>query len=146
MVSRLAEAGADALELNVYRVIADTDETSSSVENDILTLIDAIRTHISIPLAVKIGPFFSALPSFVQRVVDAGADGVVLFNRFYQPDIDLDELMISPTLDLSTSADLRLPLRWTALLSGRIRTDFALQAAYKTPTTQSRPRWLVPAR
>jgi dihydroorotate dehydrogenase (fumarate) len=124
--SRLAEAGADALELNVYRVIADTDESSSSVENDILSLITTVRTHVAVPLAVKIGPFFSALPAFIQRIVDVGADGVVLFNRFYQPDIDLDELIISPTLDLSTSADLRLPLRWTALLSARIHTDFAL--------------------
>ncbi len=131
--ARLAHAGVDAIELNVYRVLADFDESSSSVEAEILTLVSAVRAQIAIPLAVKISPFISALPSFVHRLVDAGVDGVVLFNRFYQPDIDLEELLVAPTLDLSTSADLRLPLRWTALLYGRTRADLALSGGVHEP-------------
>ena len=130
---QLVDAGADALELNVYRIAADPHETSGSVEDEIIALVEAVRSQVHIPLAVKIGPFFSALPFFVRRLVGAGANGIVLFNRFYQPDIDLEELEVHPSLDLSTSADLRLPLRWTALLSGTVDTDLALSGGVHEP-------------
>ncbi len=131
--AQLADAGADALELNVYGVAADLDDTSASVESAILALVVAVRAAVSIPMAVKIGPYFSALGSMLRRLVDAGADGVVLFNRFYQPDIDLASLEVSPSLDLSTSTDLRLPLRWTALLSGRVQADIAVSGGVHEP-------------
>lgn len=130
---QLVDAGADALELNVYRIAADPHETSGSVEDEIIALVEAVRSQVHIPLAVKIGPFFSALPFFVRRLVGAGANGIVLFNRFYQPDIDLEELEVHPSLDLSTSADLRLPLRWTALLRGTVDADLALSGGVHTP-------------
>lgn len=130
---QLGDAGADALELNVYRVAADVNDTAQSVEDSILALVEAVRARVAVPMAVKIGPYFSALPSFVQRLVSAGANGVVLFNRFYQPDIDLDFLEVRPSLDLSISADLRLPLRWTALLSGRVDADLAVSGGVHEP-------------
>lgn len=131
--SELGDAGADALELNVYRVAADLDDTAESVEESILDLVGAVRARVTVPLAVKIGPYFSALPSFARRLTDVGADGLVLFNRFYQPDIDLDTLSVRPSLDLSTSADLRLPLRWTALLSGNLTADLAVSGGVHEP-------------
>jgi dihydroorotate dehydrogenase (fumarate) len=124
----LIDAGADALELNVYRVIADPMSSARTVEETILSLVSAVRSEVSKPLSVKIGPFFTALPSFVHRLVSSGADGIVLFNRFYQPDIDLDAMVVKPSLDLSTSHDLRLPLRWTALLSANTNANIALSS------------------
>lgn len=131
--TELGDAGADAVELNVYRVAADRHDTAASVEDAILALVDAIKARVTVPVAVKIGPYFTALPAFVRRLVDAGASGIVLFNRFYQPDIDLDALEVHPSLDLSTSADLRLPLRWTALLSGDAGADLALSGGVHEP-------------
>ncbi len=101
---RLQEAGADALELNVYFLAADPDETADDVEMRYVKLVEAVRGEISIPLAVKIGPFFSSIGHMAHRLVASGADGLVLFNRFMQPDIDLEELRIDPILHLSTSA------------------------------------------
>ena len=132
--AQLVDAGADALELNVYRVVADPRATAQQVEDSIVTLVESVRAQVMGPLAVKIGPYFSALPSFVRRLVDAGATGVVLFNRFYQPDIDLEELEVRASLDLSTSADLRLPLRWTALLTGHVDADIALSGGVHQAT------------
>lgn len=132
--AELDAAGADALELNVYRVSADPNDTAQSVEESILAVVAAVRSEVAVPLAVKIGPYFSALPAFVRRLIDAGANGLVLFNRFYQPDIDLDTLEVRPSLDLSTSADLRLPLRWTALLSANAATDLAVSGGVHEPT------------
>ncbi len=132
--AQLVGAGADALELNVYRVVADPSANAQTVEDAILTLVESVRAQIMVPLAVKLGPYFTALPSFVHRLVDAGANGIVLFNRFYQPDIDLEELEVRASLDLSTSADLRLPLRWTALLSGTIDADVALSGGVQEST------------
>ncbi|MFO8035427.1 MAG: dihydroorotate dehydrogenase-like protein [Anaerolineales bacterium] len=123
---KIEAAGADALELNLYNVVTDVNLTSAELEDTYIELVEDIREGIEIPLAVKLSPFFTALPNFVQRLADAGADGVVLFNRFYQPDFDLEELEITPTLTLSDSDELRLPLRWIALLYGRVEIDFAL--------------------
>lgn len=123
---KIEEAGADALELNLYNVVTDLKQTSTELEDAYITLVRDLRDQLTIPLAVKLSPFFTALPNFIQRLAEAGVDGVVLFNRFYQPDFDLEELEISPTLTLSTSEEMRLPLRWIALMYGRIEIDFAL--------------------
>lgn len=130
---QLVDGGADALELNVYRVVSDLGTSAAEVEDGILSLVEDVRGRVRVPLAVKLGPSFTALGSFVQRLVSAGVDGVVLFNRFYQPDIDLRELEVFPSLSLSTSAELRLPLRWTALLSGRIGADIGLSGGVHEP-------------
>jgi len=130
--SELVDAGADALELNVYGVGANPDDTATSLEVELLRLVRAVRDEISVPLAVKISPFFTAVSHFVGQVAAAGADGVVCFNRFYQPDLDLESLDVTPTLDLSTSAELRLPLRWVALLSDRVACSLALSTGVHT--------------
>jgi dihydroorotate dehydrogenase (fumarate) len=123
---RIEEAGADALELNMYYIATDTDMTSSDIEDAQVELVAEVKSAIKIPLAIKISPFVTSIPNFAKRLVEAGADGLVLFNRFYQPDFDLDELEIVHSLDLSTSSDLRLPLRWISILHGKLNTDFAL--------------------
>ncbi len=128
----IEKAGAEALELNIYNVPTDFDLTSQSLENDYVTLVQDIRASIGIPIAVKLSPFFTALPNFARRLVEAGANGLVLFNRFYQPDFDLEELEVVPNLVLSTSQELRLPLRWIAILYGRVKADFALTSGTHT--------------
>ena len=112
----IQDAGADALELNLYRVAADPARTAADIESDDLALIAAVRAAISIPLAVKLSPYYSSMANVARHAIAAGADGLVLFNRFYQPDLDLDTLDVVPRLDLSHPADLRLPLRWIAIL------------------------------
>lgn len=123
--SRIQDAGADALELNIYFLPTDPDTTSGEVEARYVDLVAAVRSEISIPLAVKIGPYFTALPNVARRLVEAGADGLVLFNRFMQPDIDLDTLRVSPRLVLSSPDEMRLTLRWIALLHGRTPASLA---------------------
>ncbi len=123
---KIQDAGADALELNLYYLPTDPGLNSTELEDTYVQLVGDIRAQIDIPIAVKLSPFFTALPHTARRLVDAGADGLVLFNRFYQPDFDLDELEVVPNLVLSTSHDLRLPLRWIAILYGKVETDFAL--------------------
>ena len=123
--SRLEEEGADAVELNVYFVAADVNETAQHVETRYLEIVEAVRAAVSLPLAVKVGPYFSSLANMASRLVDAGADGLVLFNRFYQPDIDLEELEVVPNLQLSHQAEMRLPLRWVAILYNRISASLA---------------------
>jgi dihydroorotate dehydrogenase (fumarate) len=131
--ARLLElAGADAIELNLYGVAADINVTGREVEDDQAELVALVKASLSIPLAVKIGPHYSALGHQAARLVDAGADGLVLFNRFYQPDIDPRTRKVSPALELSTSAELRLPLRWTAILSGRIESSLAVTTGVHT--------------
>ena len=112
----LAQAGADAIELNLYHVAADPDRSGADVEDEKLAVVAAVRSAIGIPLAVKLSPYFSSTAHFARRVVEAGADGLVLFNRFYQPDVDLDALDVVPRLELSSPWELRLPLRWIAIL------------------------------
>ena len=124
--ARLCEqAGADALELNVYAVETDPNISAAEVENRTLGLVREVRSAVSIPLAVKVGPFYSAFAHMASQLHEAGADGLVLFNRFLQPDIDLETLEISPWLELSTAAELRLPLRWIAILRGRVPVSLA---------------------
>jgi dihydroorotate dehydrogenase (fumarate) len=119
--ARLIErAGADALELNVYFIPADPELSSAGVENRYVDLVRAVRSAATIPLAVKIHPFFSAPIAMARKLAEAGADGLVLFNRFLQPRIDLATLSVRPSMELSTPAEVRLPLRWTAILRGRV--------------------------
>ena len=129
---QIQEAGADALELNLYFIPTDINLTGQELEKAQVELVAEVKSAISIPLAVKLSPFVTALPNFVRKIVDTGANGLVLFNRFYQPDFDLDELEIVHSLDLSTSADLRMPLRWVSILYGKVNTDFALTSGVHT--------------
>ncbi|OGO62405.1 MAG: dihydroorotate dehydrogenase [Chloroflexi bacterium RBG_19FT_COMBO_49_13] len=130
---KIQDAGADALELNLYYLPADVNLTSTQLEDNYLKLVSDIRAAIKIPLAVKLAPFFTALPNFAKRLTEAGADGLVLFNRFYQPDLDLENLEVVPNLVLSNSDELRLPLRWIAILYGKVEADFALTSGVHTP-------------
>lgn len=128
----LAEAGADALELNVYRIAADPTKDAAAVEQETLKVVEQVVAAAGIPVAVKLSPYWSALANFTHQLVDAGASGVVLFNRFYQPDINLDTLTLGPRLVLSTSDELRLPLRWVALLHGRLDASIAITTGVHT--------------
>ena len=131
---KIEEAGADALELNTYYLPTDLDVSSAELEDVYVGLVNEVRSIIKIPLALKLSPFFTALPHVARRFVEAGADALVLFNRFYQPDLDCETLEVVPDVDLSTSHDLRLPLRWIAILYGRIEADFALTSGVHTST------------
>lgn len=122
---QLQDAGADAIELNLYRVAADPDTSGSEVEREQLDLVSAVRSAVTVPLAVKVGPYYSSFSHLAHQFVDAGADALVLFNRFYQPDVSPQTREVVPALELSTSSEGRLPLRWIGLLHGRIRADLA---------------------
>lgn len=130
----IQNAGADALELNLYYIPIDPAITAQELEDSQVDLVADIKSSIKIPLAVKLSPFYTSLPQFAHRLTEAGADGLVLFNRFYQPDFDLEELKIAHTLELSTSSDLRLPLRWISILHGSLDVDFALTSGIHTAT------------
>jgi dihydroorotate dehydrogenase (fumarate) len=122
----IERAGADALELNVYHLPTDPARTGAEVERGYLDLVHTVRRNIAIPLAVKLPHFFSAIANVARELAHAGADGLVLFNRFYQPDFDLERLEVVPNLNLSTPAELRLRLRWVAILYGHVQTDLAI--------------------
>lgn len=122
---RIEQAGADGLELNLYEVPADIDTTSEEVEERYVEVVRHVHDVVTFPLAVKIGPHFTALAQMARRLARAGAAGLVLFNRFYQPDIDLEELDVRPNVLLSTPQAMRLPLRWIAILYGRIQANLA---------------------
>jgi dihydroorotate dehydrogenase (fumarate) len=130
----MQEAGADAVELNLYYLPADPELTAVELENTYLELISDIRSAVTIPLAVKLNPFTTALPNFAKHCADAGANGLVLFNRFYQPDFDLENLEVVHSLVLSTSDELRLPLRWISILYGKVNADLALTSGVHTAT------------
>jgi dihydroorotate dehydrogenase (fumarate) len=128
----IEEAGADALELNIYYIPTNTELSGIEVEKLYLDILSAVRKAVTIPIAVKLAPFFSSIPNMASRLSDAGADALVLFNRFYQPDFDLENLEVAPRLVLSGSDDLRLPLRWVAILYGRLTADFAITSGIHT--------------
>ncbi len=128
----IEEAGADALELNIYYIPTDPRLTGAHVEARYLDVLRAVRQHVTIPLAVKLSPYFSAMANMAQRLAEAGADALVLFNRFYQPDFDLEALEVTPGLVLSNSYEMRLPLRWVALLYGRVAVDLAVTSGVHT--------------
>ncbi|MEO8571843.1 MAG: dihydroorotate dehydrogenase-like protein [Chloroflexota bacterium] len=125
---RIQDAGADALELNIYRIAADPSASGVDIENADLDLIAAVRAAVTIPLAVKLSPFYSSVANFAGRVIERGANGLVLFNRFYQPDLDLDTLDVVNRVDLSRPWDLRLPLRWIAILRPQVGAPVGLAA------------------
>lgn len=127
------EAGAAAIELNVYYVATDPKMTGAEVEQRYVQVLEQVKAHVTIPVAVKIGPFFSSLPHLATQLDAAGADGLVLFNRFYQPDLDIEALEVAPRLVLSTSDEMRLPLRWIAILYGHVRASLALTTGIHTP-------------
>ena len=122
----IEDAGADALELNVYYLPTDVELKGAEVENIYLDLLRQVKSSVSIPIAMKLSPFFSSTANMAKRLVEEGANGLVLFNRFYQPDLNLETLEVAPRLVLSNSNELRLPLRWVAILYGRLLTDFAI--------------------
>ena len=128
----IQEAGADALELNIYHVATDPTMSGEDVERLYLDVLRDVREMVTIPLAVKLSPYFSSMAHMAQRLARSGADGLVLFNRFYQPDFDLESLEVGPHLVLSDSDELRLPLRWIAILYGRVQADFALTSGVHT--------------
>ena len=123
--ARSQKAGADALELNIYSIPTDPNLTAEEIETGYLTIIASIKAQVKIPVAVKLSPFFTNLSHFVRRLDEQRVDGLVLFNRFYQPDIDLDAREVTPTINLSAPGEMRLPLRWIAMLHGRIRASLA---------------------
>jgi dihydroorotate dehydrogenase (fumarate) len=122
----MQEAGADALELNVYYIPTDAKETTTEVEKRTLDIVKAVKAEVKIPVAVKLSPFFSALAHFAVELEAAGADGLVLFNRFFQPDINVEELVAEPSLQLSGPGDLLLRLRWLAVLHGHVKGSLAV--------------------
>jgi dihydroorotate dehydrogenase (fumarate) len=129
----LEEAGADALELNVYYVSTSPGLSATDVERRYLDLVEAVRAAVRVPLAVKLSPYFSALANLARRLVEAGADGLVLFNRFYQPDLDVELLDVAHGIELSSPAELRLPLRWVAILHGHLgRASLAASSGVHT--------------
>ena len=123
---KMQEAGADALELNTYYLAADMNQTSSQVEKMYLDLVRAVKAEVKIPLAAKLGSSFTAFGNFAKQLDEAGANGMVLFNRFYQPDFDLENLEVMPNLVLSSSGELRQRLRWVAVLYGKVQADLAI--------------------
>lgn len=128
----IEEAGADALELNVYYLPANTGIKGSDVEALYLDILTAVREVVTIPVAIKLSPFFSSIANMASCLSEQGADGLVLFNRFYQPDFDLENLEVAPRLVLSNSNELRLPLRWVAILYGRVNADLAITSGVHT--------------
>jgi len=128
----IEDAGADALELNVYYLPTNIELTGQQVENIYLDMLRQVRASVSIPIAMKLSPFFSAIANMAHRLVESGASGLVLFNRFYQPDLNLETLEVAPRLVLSDSNALRLPLRWVAILYGRVLADLAITSGVHT--------------
>ena len=122
---KIEQAGADALELNIYILSADHNKSSATIENTYLEIVRSVLKSVNIPVAVKLHPFFTSVSEFAVKLDQAGVKGLVLFNRFYQPDIDLEKLEVIPNVLLSTPMDLRLPLRWTAILYGQVKADLA---------------------
>jgi dihydroorotate dehydrogenase (fumarate) len=129
---QIEQAGADALELNVYYIATDLHVTSAQVEQIYIDALKEVKSSVRIPVAMKLSPFFSATADMVRRLSESGANALVLFNRFYQPDFDLDNLEVVPHLVLSTSDELRLPLRWVAILYGRIKCNLAISTGVHT--------------
>jgi dihydroorotate dehydrogenase (fumarate) len=129
---KIEEAGADAIELNVYYIPTNPKLTAEDVENRYLEVLNAVKTTVKIPVAMKLSPFFSSMANMAQRLDQAGVGGLVLFNRFYQPDIDLETLEMKPSVNLSTPQAMRLPLRWVAILYGKVKASLAATSGIHT--------------
>ncbi len=130
---QIEQAGADALELNIYYVPTDFDLTASQVEENYLEILRSVKSAVTIPVAIKLSPFFSNMANMAKQLTEAGADGLVLFNRFYQPDINIEALEVQPNLLLSTPQAMRLPMRWIAILYGRLNIDLAATSGIHKP-------------
>lgn len=130
----MVEAGAKAIELNIFHIPADITITGRDVEQRYVDVVARVRAAVKAPVSVKLNPFFSSTGEMARRLVDAGADGLVLFNRFYQPDFDLEELEVVPNLELSSASEIRLPLLWIAVLHGRIKCSLAATRGVQTGT------------
>ena len=128
----MEQAGADAIECNVYLIPTRLDQDPAAIENVYLDILKAVKSAVTIPVAMKLSPFFSSLPNMAYRLDEAGADALVLFNRFYQPDFDLENSAVVPNLVLSRSAEMRLPLRWIAILYGHVQASLALTTGVHT--------------
>lgn len=128
----IEDAGADALELNIYYVPTSVDLTGREVEDIYIDMLRQVKRAITIPIAIKLNPYFSSVANMARRLADEGANGLVFFNRFYQPDFDLEKLEVAPRLVLSNSHELRLPLRWVAILYGRLLADLAITTGIHT--------------
>jgi dihydroorotate dehydrogenase (fumarate) len=131
--SLIDQAGADALELNVYRVTASPDDTAEAIEQQTLAMVRNLKSHTELPIALKLSPFYTALSNFAGRLVGAGASGLVLFNRFYQPDLDVEDLAVDHRLELSSPSELLVRLRWLAILSAQLDTTFAVSGGVHSP-------------
>jgi dihydroorotate dehydrogenase (fumarate) len=129
----IEQAGADALELNIYDVATDLSTPGAAIEERLVGLVGDVKRLLGIPIAVKLSPFFTAIGNVAHRLDTAGADGLVLFNRFYQPDIDIRTMSVSPQAELSSNAELLLRLRWIAILYGRVRPSLAVSGGVATP-------------
>lgn len=129
----IEQAGADAIELNLYEVITSLDVNAAAVETQFSNIVRELKSLLAIPVAVKVSPFFTAFGNVARQLDAAGADGLVLFNRFYQPDIDVKTMRASPQVELSTSAELLLRLRWLAILHGRVRPSLAVTGGVAMP-------------
>jgi len=123
--SLIEQAGADALELNIYSIPTDTDKRGADIEEEYLNILRSVKSHVHLPVAVKLSPYFSNIANMARQLAGNGADGLVLFNRFYQPDIDLETFEVYPHVLLSAPQEMRLPLRWIAILYGRLKADLA---------------------
>jgi dihydroorotate dehydrogenase (fumarate) len=129
---KFEEAGADAVELNVYYVAADPRMSGVQVEQLYVDVLKAVKSTVKIPVAIKLSPFFSSMSNMAKRLDDAGADGLVLFNRFYQPDVDIEALEVVPNVQLSSSRSIRLPLRWIGILFGKVKASLAATSGVHT--------------
>jgi dihydroorotate dehydrogenase (fumarate) len=129
---KIEEAGADAIELNVYYIPTDPALTGTAVEERYIDVLREVKSTVKIPVAIKLSPFFSSMANMAHRLDDAGADGLVLFNRFYQPDFDLEVLEVTPNVILSTPQAMRLPLRWVAILHGQVKASIAATSGIHT--------------
>jgi len=129
---KMEMAGADALELNVYMLATDPEKSSEDIEQIYLDILRMVKSTVSIPVVMKLSPYFSSLAGFTKKLDDAGVDGLLLFNRFYQPDIDLENLEVVPNVILSTPQSMRLPLRWIAILYGKVKADLAATSGIHT--------------
>ena len=129
---KMEQAGADALELNVYFIATDLKETGAQVEQRYVDILKEIKKNVKIPVAMKLGAFFSSIPNMAMRLSEAGANALVLFNRFYQPDVDLETKEVTPNVILSTSSSSRLPLRWIAILYGKLRCSLGATTGIHT--------------
>lgn len=130
---QMQQAGADALELNMYQVVTDLDVPGVAIETQLVGVVEALKELVTVPIAVKLSPFFTAIGNVAHRLDRAGADGLVLFNRFYQPDIDITTRIAAPRAELSTSAELLLRIRWIAILRGRVKPSLAASGGVATP-------------